>query len=170
MDNRKIGRLLTDIANGNPSALEKLYKESKNGVYAFIFKYLKNTADTEDCVQDVYLKVSLNAKNFKKDTNGRAWLLQVAKNTALDYLRKRSKTENTQTDLTRYEPPCDTPVFEAINKALTDEEAEIIIRHVIWGYKHREIAEDLGLPVGTVTAKYKRSVEKLKKYLKEESI
>lgn len=62
----------------------------------------------------------------------------------------------------------DRSAFEALEKALDAAEREIVILHVLWGYKHREIAERLKMPLGTVTSKYKTSLAKLKAYLKEE--
>ena len=58
-------------------------------------------------------------------------------------------------------------VMTAIEKHLSEEEQRIVILHVLWGYKHREIGQILSLPTGTVTSKYKRSIEKLQKVLKE---
>ena len=54
-----------------------------------------------------------------------------------------------------------------MNRALDETERQIVTLHVLWGYKHREIAEKLEMPLGTVTSKYKISVTKMKKYLKE---
>jgi RNA polymerase sigma-70 factor (ECF subfamily) len=54
-----------------------------------------------------------------------------------------------------------------MDRALTDEEQRIIILHVLWGYKHREIGKILDCPTGTVTSKYKRAIEKMRKALKE---
>ena len=55
-----------------------------------------------------------------------------------------------------------------MERILSEDEQRIVTLHVVWDYKHREIAEILGCPTGTVTSKYKRAIEKLKKSLKEE--
>ena len=60
-----------------------------------------------------------------------------------------------------------TFVFDAMQRVLDVEENTIVVLHVLWGYRHREIAAMLNCPVGTVTSKYKRAVEKLKRELKE---
>ena len=49
---------------------------------------------------------------------------------------------------------------------INEEEQRIVTLHVLWRYKHREIADILGCPTGTVTSKYKRSVEKVKAVIK----
>ena len=60
-------------------------------------------------------------------------------------------------------------VTAVMRRCLTDEEQRIILLHVIWGYKHREIAELLDIPTGSVTSKYKRAVDKIKTNLKKEA-
>lgn len=168
MNERQIDRLLTAVAQHDSHALGTLYALTKNGVYAFLYPFFGNCSDTEDCLQDVYMKVMKSAESYRAGTNGRAWLLQIAKNTALDEKRKQKRV--VYTDALPEQPPPEreqTPVFDALKNALDAEEQRIVVLHVLWGYKHREIAEYLGCPLGTVTAKYKRAVDKLKKYIKE---
>ena len=52
---------------------------------------------------------------------------------------------------------------------LREEEAQIVILHVVGGYKHREIAELVKKPIGTVTWTYKNAIAKLKAYLEAEA-
>ena len=59
-------------------------------------------------------------------------------------------------------------IIGIMKRCLTNEEEKIVILHVLWGYKHREIAEILNCPTGTITSKYKRAVQKVKDKLKEE--
>lgn len=172
MNKREIDGLLSLISQGDNRAFEKLYLETKRGVYAFLSTYLTNYADCEDAMQDVYMKIKTCISQYRVGSNGLAWILQIAKNTALNELRKRTyRTQNyTQTE---EESVIDVVVLrdsitDAMNRVLSDEEKRLIVLHVIWSYKHKEIAKMLNCPLGTVTSKYKRAVEKLKKYLKEE--
>ena len=50
-------------------------------------------------------------------------------------------------------------------KLLTDEERQIVVLHAVGGFKHREIAELIGLSLPTVLSKYSRAVKKLRKHL-----
>ena len=127
-----------------------------------------NRADAEDVMQNTYLKIKLNADKYTAGTNGRAWILQIAKNLALNELSKRRRAESGGDG--EAEAQGDFPagsVNDLMQRELSEEERRIVTLHVLWGYKHREIARMLGCPTGTVTSKYKRSVEKLKKALKE---
>ena len=58
-------------------------------------------------------------------------------------------------------------IMDIMRRCLNEDEIQIVTLHVLWGYKHREISRQLGIPLGTVTSKYKRSIEKMRKALKE---
>ncbi len=171
MHARELDKLLIKIQKGDNAAFEELYVQTKRGVYAFLYTYFRNPADVEDGMQATYLRVKTGIGGYTPGTNGRAWILQIAKNYALNELRK-SKREISADDVEiPYEQTFnDGSVTELMKRILTEEEQRIVTLHVLWKYKHREIAEILDIPTGTVTSKYKRAIEKLKKNLKEEEV
>lgn len=164
--------MLRRIATGDENAFEELYINSSKGVYAFIYSYLNNREDTEDALQNTYLKVRYNILHYEPGTDGRAWVLEIAKNVALNELRRRNRNQTEEYEDGKngtssvYEGDSNG-VMKAMQKVLTEEERRIIVLHVLWGYKHREIGGMLNCPTGTITSKYKRAVEKLKTFLKE---
>lgn len=171
MSKAEINALLVRTANGDNAAFEKLYALTKKGVFAFLHTYLHNYADTEDAMQTVYLKIKTGISSYSAGTNGSAWVLQIAKNHALNELKKRRQTVELDETTVAVEMPAfsgGSGVTEAMEKALSEEEQRIVALHVLWDYKHREIAQMLDYPTGTVTSKYKRAIEKLRKALKEE--
>ena len=87
MRKHTIDAMLTRIAAGDNEAFERLYIETKRGVYAFVYTYLGNRFDSEDALQNVYLKIKSNIRSYRPGTNGLAWILEIAKNTALNELR-----------------------------------------------------------------------------------
>ena len=93
-------------------------------------------------------------------------MLEIAKNFALNDIKRRSYTELTDDESSfnshAKNQSSELIITDLMERYLTDEERKILVLHVIWGYKHREIAELLGLPTGTVRSKYKRAVDKLK--------
>lgn len=169
MDKRQIDRLLIKISYGDNDAFAALYEGTKRGVFAFVLSYFKVYEDAEDAMQTVYLKIKQNISSYRHGTDGRAWILQIAKNTALNEIKRSGRVENGDTfsacAQAAYEISVD--VTDAMKRVLTEEEAYIVNLHVLWGYRHREIAKKLNCPTGTVTSKYKRSIEKLKSELKE---
>ena len=166
MNGIETDRLLRKIAKGDNLAFESLYLKTKRGVYAFLYSYLKNSHDTEDAMQTVYLKIKLNISSYKIGTNGRAWILQIAKNHALTLL-KQNKRHEEYVETRSNEYSFGGEITDIIERVLSEDEKKILILHVLWGYKHREIAQELSCPTGTVTSKYKRAIEKLRKELEE---
>lgn len=161
MQDRRIDRLLLKISQGDNDAFEDLYSLTSRGVFAFVYSYLKNYQDAEDVLQNTYLRIKLNAHRYKQGTNARAWILQIAKNLSLNAIAQRKPHEELTDSVPAPASPSKTEISDLINETLDDEERQILILHVLWGYKHREIAALLGCPVGTVTSKYKRSLSKM---------
>ena len=59
-------------------------------------------------------------------------------------------------------------VLREAMRILSAEERQIVLLHAVSGLKHREIADDLGMPLATVLSKYRRALAKLRKRLSEE--
>lgn len=181
MNKREIDSALIKIAQGDNAAFERLYIETGRGVYSFLFSYFNNRADCEDAMQTTYLKIKQHIGRYRAGGNGLAWILQIAKNTALNELRSRSNHqkwqaesieeetalwENAATAYDRFETK--DALMTIMKRVLDAEEQRIVILHAVWGYKHKEIAKIIESPVGTVTSKYKRAADKLKAAWKEE--
>ena len=173
MDRTEIDGLLRLIAMGDNAAFEKLYAQTRRGVYAFLYTYFHNAADTEDALQSVYLKIKMNIVGYRAGTNARAWILQIAKNHALNELRRR-KVETISDEMVAanavdvlQDIENSSGITEVMQKVLSEDEQRIVTLHVLWDYKHREIAKMLDSPLGTVLSKYKRAIEKMRKALKE---
>ena len=169
MNKREIDMALNKIAQGDNQAFERLYIETKRGIYAFILPYFNNSADCEDAMQSTYLKIKHNIGQYKKGSNGLAWILQIAKNTALNELKKQKRTESLLDYKSVSIDEQNNSAIDILRKILSEDEYEIVVLHVIWGYKHKEIAKRFNCPIGTITSKYNRSVKKFKQALKEES-
>lgn len=169
MNKREMDQCLIRIAQGDREAFENLYRDAGRGVYAFLYPYLRNREDTEDALQTTFLKILRSASSYRPNSDARAWILQIAKNTAFTMLEKR-RNEHLTDELPERggADPYRKDALEALQKALTPEEANVVVLHVLWGYKHREIAERLGMSLGTVCSKYKYAIEKARNYLKEE--
>lgn len=102
-----------------------------------------------------------------------AWLLTIVRNLCYNKLRAGTMSE----DLADYEDPAgldefdatlDRIVLEKAMRILSFEERQIVMLHSLTGLKHREIAELLEIPLGTVVSKYNRSLKKIRRELEEE--
>ena len=160
---------------GDEEAFAEFYKLTAKGLYSYLMSVVGKKENAEDLMQDTYIRFRQNVQSYVRGTNPTAYLIQIGKNLALNFL-KRSGYER-QTDFSEWEPSddgesvekqADTTVTDAIAKVLNGDEAQIVKLHVVAGLKHREIAEITGKPLGTVLWTYNNSLNKLRKYLKED--
>lgn len=168
----ELDRCLSGIVSGHAQALEDLYHHTSAAVYSFALSMLKNTHDAEDVLQDCYLNIYAGAESYRSSGKPMAWILTIAKNLCFQKLRERQKIADlSQEDwehwLTGNEgiSPEDKMVIQQCMKLLSDEQRQIVTLHAVAGFRHREIAELLDLPVATVLSKYHRAIKKLRQSL-----
>ena len=157
MNKREMDTLMKKVAEGDNDAFARLYGAAAGGVLAFAYSYLRNYADAEDVTEEVFFTVKKKAYLYRAGTDARAWLFQIAKNLSLDEFAEAKASV-----------PPKLPQLDLMTECLDETEREIVLLHAVWGYKHREIAEATGLPLGTVTWKYNAALAKLRGYLEEE--
>ncbi len=172
MDKKKLEDLAVGISHGSNPAFETLYRETSRGIFAFLYAMVRNRWDAEDLTQETYLKVKMNIGQYRAGTNFRAWMFQIAKNLALNYMKASSRVSPLLGEVADAETPADTCetnlFFEDLKRVLTEEEYKIVVLHDVSGFRHREIAALMEMPTGTVTWMYSRAVKKIKKFMKED--
>ncbi len=168
-----LDKIIKRIANGDKGALAELYQETKSAIYGFSLSLTKNPADSEDILQETYLKIWSNADSYKAKGTPMAWILTITKNLALMKLREKKKhqdLEPEQWDMEFHIPDTvgnteDRHLLEAALNILSEEERQIILLHAVSGLKFREISDLTGIGLSTVLSKYHRSLKKLKIYI-----
>ena len=142
---------------------------------------MKQTQDAEDVTSDTFLKLWKSASTYKPGTGHKFWLMTIARNTALDYLRKSGREQliiddDTDENGSFSEIPdkasTDTEVisdmtFKEMLDTLPASEREIVNMKLGAQMTLREISEVLKKPLGTVSWKYRNAVKKLSKIVKE---
>lgn len=175
-DAKKLDLYIERIANYDKDALAGLYHMTSASVYSFALSLLRNIQDAEDVLHDTYLQVYKTAASYKSMNKPLAWILTIARNLSLMKLRNRKKIVDSK-------PQDWNSAFEAIPSVtaedrlvlvscmdkLTDEERQIIMLHTVSGYKHREVAGFLKIPLSTALSKYHRAIKKLRILLSEEN-
>lgn len=152
----------------NLSEFKELFNEHKKHVFAMAMSILKDYEMAEDVLQEVFIKLYQHMKH-QEISNVKAWLIRVSRNTALDLYRKKKREvtgfEDDYFERVQYlaEDPLDKMVFRKYLELLDTEERQIVILKDISGMKHREIAQIIELPLGTVIWKYSRALKKLRK-------
>lgn len=170
-------KAILNLQKGDTNSLGIIYDLTSKGVFTFVLPIVKNYSTAEDIMQQTYIKVFENVKSYKEGTNARNWILTIAKNLAINEFNKNKKIIDADFDENIYQDdsPCilneslDTPLIKLANQILDHQEFQIVIMHTVGEYKHREIADILNIPLGTVTWKYNNAIEKIRKeYLKRE--
>ncbi len=168
--------LLPRVGQGDSSALEALYIQTERAVYALALSILRDPEEAQDVTQEVYLKVRAAAHLYMPQGKPLAWLFTITKNLCRDIQRGRGRVEQEPEGMEQdarfsyVSDPTDRLVLEAALKTLGTEERQVVLLHAVSGLKHREIAQDLGLPLSTVLSRYNRALKKLKRYLIEEGV
>lgn len=84
---------LVRTQSGDKAAYSLFYAETAKGVFAFLYGYYRNRARTEEGVQETYYKALKNIGQYRAGSDARAWLLQIAKNIALNDIRRAKREE-----------------------------------------------------------------------------
>ncbi len=165
------------IAGGDKAALGALYEQTKSAVYGFALSIVQDAQDAEDVLQDTFVSIYASARSYVKMGKPMAWILTITRNLALMKMRSRKRaTVLSSEEWSRFiaaetaVTSEDKLVLSAALGAITPEESQIVMLHATAGFKHREIAELLELPLSTVLSKYSRAIKKLKSMLGEGNI
>jgi RNA polymerase sigma-70 factor (ECF subfamily) len=168
----QIEELLVKLTKGDVDAMGPLYDMTSTSVYAFALSMLKNSFDAEEVMHDCYVKLFLAAKSYSPQGKPMAYILSIVRNACINRLNEQKRTvpmsndEPWETLLKVEEHPNNLLVAEGM-ALLKEDEQQIVLLHAISGFKHREIAAFMHLPLSTVLSKYTRSVRKLKKHFME---
>lgn len=173
LDDNKMEEYLFQISSGDIVALEHLYKLTKSAVYGYALSILKNESDSEDVLQETYIKIYQGVHSYKHIGKPMAWILTITRNLALMKIRERKKMIHMPHEelISTYDTGIIDEDRHLINSLLTelkDEERQIVMLHSLSGLKHKEIAGLLSQPLSTILSKYSRAIKKLRLLLKEE--
>ena len=167
--------MINRVKNGDKTALKELYDEMSKDIYTFLLIFCKDKYIAEDALQETFISIYENAGNYRVFDNPKAWILTIAKNKAVSMIRKNSRTtsldamEDNMTDITQIENIIlDKIQVDMLLSVLSEEDKKIVLLHAVYGFKHREIAEFMSMPLGTVKWRYKQSIDKMKQIHKNE--
>ncbi len=155
-------KLLINIKDEN--SFHELYLLLKAPIYGYSLTILKNREDALDNVQDVFITLYHQIDSYQREKKPMNWIFTITKNKAITKLRQRRDTEKIEDYMTSisFSKEEDKILFEILMNQLQEEERSIVLLHLLWGFKHREIAEMLSIKLSTVLSKYHRATKKLK--------
>src|SRR3989338_146778 len=88
-EDRSDQQLIADYLTGDEKSLKILYGRYLKPIYSFVYRYVGGGQDVEDVTQDAFVKVWRNLKKFDQNKSFKTWIFSIAKNTAIDFLKKK---------------------------------------------------------------------------------
>lgn len=168
---------------GNDQKCQKVFYEKYLGfVLKTVYRYVSSYESAAEASNDAFVKIFRSFKSFEYRNAANpemllfAWMRRIVINTAIDYLRVNQARKRNHAVISLNETGRDTEPLSSDNKLLYNELIELIKKlspsyrtvfnmYVIDGYSHQEIADILGISVGTSKSNLARARAFLQKYL-----
>ena len=186
---REIEMLVERARQGDRSAFGQLVDEYKDKIYNYVARMLNDPYEAEDVTQEAFLRAYRSLPRFRGASSFHTWLYRIASNLAIDVVRKRKRQEPTfsldeplESDDGEYErelpdetggPEDRTSTREtrvAVRRAIMDlpeKLRDVMILYELQGETYEDIADILGVPLGTVKSRLFNARNRLKEALEE---
>ncbi len=179
VSDQRLEGLIGACAIGSENAFEQLYKLTSSQLFGTLKRILKADALAEEALQDTYVKIWNHAERYESEKSApRTWLVSIARNHAIDLLRKRRSREDVELNLDSasmdampdYEQPIDqqhesSQLLDLCLQQLSEPARECVVRAYCEGFSQEELSERLQRPIGTVKSWIRRSLISLKECL-----
>lgn len=180
-------RLIAEVLAGNSAAFGELVTRYQDRLFNVAYRVLDNADDAADVVQDVFVNAYTSLKAFKGDSELFTWLYRIAFNTAISFKRRRRGVvridgsgedggldpEDRSTDTAPeagMERTEDERVLAEAMAKLSPEHRTVLVLKDIDGLKYEEIADAMGVPIGTVRSRLHRARLELKSLLDPDEV
>jgi RNA polymerase sigma-70 factor (ECF subfamily) len=175
--------LLSRYQAGERGALEELFRRYRSLAYRVAYRLLGNEADALDAVQEGFVKVLLHLDTFQGRSTFKTWLLRVISNAALDLGRQRGRQEFISFDAPEAGESEGPPALTEENPAHGLERADLrdilddalaslpepqrrtFVLHADADLSYREVADVMGISIGTVMSRLYYARQKLRTFL-----
>ncbi len=166
--------LITQAQHGDRQAFGELVRLHHNGVVNVVYRMCGDANLAEDAAQEAFVRAWQHLPKYKPQSPFRNWVYRIATNVALDTLRRERETEDV--DELPLAVPEDGPevaveraergerVLQAV-AALPPASRAVLVLREYEGLSYQEIAETLGIPIGTVMSRLNYARSQLRKTL-----
>lgn len=182
--------LIERVKNGDTAAYGDMVARYWDRIFARVHQLLKNKQDAEEVTQDAFIRAQRGLENFRGDASFSTWLYQIATNLAHNrywYWSRRKRDQSISLDMpvvpdsdltlenvmpSEAENPAEATVTqEFVNRvaecmhSLGDKHKEVLILRNVRNLSYDEIADQLGISVGTVKSRIARARENLRELM-----
>ena len=171
--------LIREVAKGSMWAMNPLVERYSGIFYAIVNRMVLNHHITEDLLQEIFILIWNRAKTYNPASgSARNWLITIARNRAIDYLRSARRHsalqqvtwEDVERDESTAQPDAEGEALKSIEseqirmalRRLPPEQREVIELGYFQAWTHSEIANECKIPLGTVKARMRLAVKRLR--------
>jgi len=165
--------LVTGCINNDNSAIGYLYNTHRSYVHTLCKYRLIETHLSDECTNDIFLKVLKTCHTFRFEGSFRSWIRMVTINTIKDYNRKVKRLIIYVDDLIDASADIikdnmyidyDDKIIYTLIDLLPKKQKNVMYFHIS-GYSHKEISEKMNIHIGTVKSQFSRAKKKLLMYI-----
>ena len=173
--NSELLQILLAMAEGDKGAMHRLYVRTSSELYSLCFSFIQNREASEDVLHEVYLKAWNRAASYDQAKGApMAWLTRIARNSAIDWIRAQKRrptsgddelvfiadqSENAEEMLIRVEQ---SENLKQQVENLSSADANLIRSAYLRGMTYSEVANQTGLPLGTVKTRIRRGLRTMR--------
>ena len=176
--------LMPLVEAADAEAFAALYDRHGRAAYSLAYRIMGDKQEAEDVVQEAFIRVWRSAGGYRVGRGSvRTWILSIVHNRGIDQIRSRAHLRRKQDGIEASAPTSEPSeafsetwknaqqeqVREALN-TLPQEQVQILELAYFSGYTHVEIADLLGLPLGTVKGRMRLGLKKLKGHFEARGI
>lgn len=178
--------LVKAYLSGNEAVVEALISRYKRKVYTFIYYRVRNKEVVADLFQETFVKVFKSIKENKYADDGKfgAWVMRIAHNLVIDYIRKENRLKTVTVDSYEYDVLNNKKLTEKNSEQkiikkeveygvkqlldyLPENQREVIIMRHFLGMSFKEIAEETNVSINTALGRMRYALINLKRLIKE---
>lgn len=174
MEEKEFEACIRQIQAGEKEGLKRIYQAYAGLIYTVVYDMVRQKEDAQDIASDFFIRLWEKADTYKFGGKHRAWLLTIARNMTVDFLRKQKRElpveeveapERQRGDIA--EEVVGNISFRESMERLLASEREVLNLKILGQMTFREIAEVLKKPQGTVSWLYQQGIGKLRRAQKE---
>ena len=181
MTDEQFNAAMIRLRDKDKQALKEIYEAYLGFIFHVVLDIVKNRETAEDIASEFFIKLWERAGQYKEGSGHRGYLATIARNMAIDHIRKYKHEELASGTADEDAPPDD--IGAAASKDLTPEEQtvsdlsveqalarlkpiyrQIVTMKVLGNLTFKEIAEALQMPMGTVTWNYQDAIKQLRRF------
>lgn len=173
MEEKQFSACMERMKSGDKNALHEVYEAYIGYIYTIVLQTVSNREDAEDVTSEFFMKLWRLADTYREGNGHRAWMAAIARNMAVDLLRKTKRevltedfaddaAENASAVSVEQEVIADMSLRQALD-TLKPREREVVHLKIMGEMTFQEIADVLKLPLGTVTWRYQNAIQKLRR-------